>query len=96
MPLVNGFEILEQLRSIEAYHKIPIVIHSSNYDKRTLDCAFELGANYYTVKPCSYKVAISTLKHIIGRDWKTFKPERCDFLYDFESCKPHVITTVTS
>lgn len=57
MPRVSGFEFLEWLRSQAPEHLrvIPVVVMSSSFLKEDIDCAYELGANSYLVKPVNWE-----------------------------------------
>ena len=53
MPLMDGFEVLEQLRADVAFREIPLLIFSnSNYDGDATRAA-RLGADGYWLKPNS-------------------------------------------
>ena len=54
MPKINGFEVLERLKSDEKTKHIPIIIYSSSVQKSDVARAYKLGANSYVSKPPSY------------------------------------------
>ncbi len=62
MPLFDGFELLQYIRSQEATAKIPFVILSARSDVNDLRKAFALGANDYLVKPFE----VDELMNLIG------------------------------
>ena len=51
MPLMNGFEVLKQLRSRIAYAAIPIVILTTSEAESDRRLARDLGANSFITKP---------------------------------------------
>ena len=51
MPLMNGFEVLKQLRSHFAYASIPIVILTTSEAESDRRRARDLGANSFITKP---------------------------------------------
>ena len=51
MPLMNGFEVLKQLRSRVAYAAIPIVILTTSEAESDRRLAHDLGANSFITKP---------------------------------------------
>ena len=53
MPRVTGFELLEWLKSHEAFGRIPAVVISSSNAQEDIDRAYDLGANVYLIKPVS-------------------------------------------
>ena len=51
MPGMDGFGVLERLRSDPATHELPVMILSSREDVDGKAKGFELGANDYLTKP---------------------------------------------
>jgi CheY-like chemotaxis protein len=51
MPRMNGFEVLQWLKSNENYRLIPVVMVSSSQLQADIDRAYALGASVYLVKP---------------------------------------------
>jgi CheY-like chemotaxis protein len=54
MPLVNGIEVLEQIRSRGKNQCTPTVIISTSNSERYIAKAYQKGANSYITKPNSY------------------------------------------
>jgi CheY-like chemotaxis protein len=64
MPRVDGFEVLERVKSDPALKVIPIVVLTSSRQDRDLTRAYELGANGYVVKALhfeEYKAALGAV-----------------------------------
>jgi two-component system, sensor histidine kinase len=55
MPNMNGFELLQQLRSIDRTRYLPVVILTSREDADTAVKAFEAGATAYAMKPVNWE-----------------------------------------
>ncbi len=55
LPLVNGFEVLEQCRAQERLRRLPIVVLTSSRESQDVQRSFGLGANSYIVKPVDYQ-----------------------------------------
>jgi len=51
MPRMDGFEVLNHLKSDPLLMKIPVIMLTSTDNQREIDRAYELGANGYVVKP---------------------------------------------
>ena len=51
MPLVNGFEVLEWLRTQPGLRRLIVIVFTSSARPEDVNRAFELGANSYLVKP---------------------------------------------
>ncbi|MGO9217539.1 MAG: response regulator [Streptosporangiaceae bacterium] len=54
MPLVNGFEVLRQVRADERLATMPVVIMTSSNEERDIAEAYHLGANSYVTKPVDF------------------------------------------
>lgn len=69
MPLKNGFETLEELRSMASFKGLPVIMltTSSNEDDRQRSLA--LGANQFLTKPLTYE-QLRTLAQELSRDWE--------------------------
>ena len=50
LPVLDGFEVLEQIRADLSINKIPIVVLSVLGEKNKMKKAFELGADDYLIK----------------------------------------------
>ncbi|MGB1033169.1 MAG: response regulator [Flavobacteriales bacterium] len=55
LPKLNGFEVLERLRRMEAFQHLPVSILSSSAVEDDFKHAMSLGANSYLVKPIDFK-----------------------------------------
>lgn len=51
MPFINGFEVLDWMRSQSSLKDIPVIILTSSAEERDRQRAAELGAKGYFVKP---------------------------------------------
>ena len=62
MPVKNGFEALEWIRSQKSFEQLPVVILSSSDDPKDVKRAFELGATKYFVKSPHLRDVIEYLR----------------------------------
>jgi len=53
MPFLDGFELIQRLRSEERFHRLPIVVVSGCQDPQTPERVLRLGANAFFTKPWS-------------------------------------------
>ncbi|MDN3690218.1 response regulator [Cyclobacterium jeungdonense] len=51
MPKINGFEVLEKLRSTSGWELIPVIVFSTSSNTADIKKAIRLGANAYMIKP---------------------------------------------
>jgi len=61
MPIVNGLKVLEQLKAIEKFRKIPVYVISTMRTIERVDTSMKLGANNFYTKPNH----LEGYKHII-------------------------------
>ena len=64
MPLGDGFQLIEQVRSDIRYSQIPIVVISANSDEATPGRVKSLGADAFFSKPYSPMVLRQTLERL--------------------------------
>ncbi len=72
MPIMNGFEFLEKVKSSATYKKIPIIIFSSSNNQSDIIFSYDLQVAGYFVKPFNpddYKKVIEK----INRYWEECK-----------------------
>lgn len=55
LPEVDGFRILEKLKSDEILKAIPVIVLTTTDNPREVDRAYELGCNVYITKPVEYE-----------------------------------------
>ena len=68
LPKVNGFEVLQRLKSNNTTKKIPVIIFTSSNERQDLELAYQLGANSYLVKPDKYQ-KLKELVQYLGKYW---------------------------
>jgi two-component system response regulator len=68
LPLIDGFEVLRQLRANEATRFLPVVILSSSREERDLIACYELGANSYIQKSLDFSRFTESVRQI-GQYW---------------------------
>jgi CheY-like chemotaxis protein len=55
LPVLDGYQVLERLKSDERTRRIPVIILTSTEDAREVERCYELGCNIYVTKPVSYE-----------------------------------------
>ncbi len=63
MPVMDGFELCQEIRSRKEFHGIPIVVMSTHSDASYLIKAINMGADDYITKPVEPKL----LEKVIAR-----------------------------
>jgi CheY-like chemotaxis protein len=71
MPILSGFETLQQIREDVKFKDIPVIaIYSTSATEDGVKNTFGLGANAYVVKPIAFSDLKKLLKKVIETDWK--------------------------
>ena len=82
MPVKDGFECLQLLRTERKYDEVPIIIYSTSVNKNDIDKAYKHGANYFVVKPNSLDEISAMLKKLysLGKQTLLNIPPREEFV----------------
>jgi two-component system phosphate regulon response regulator PhoB len=67
IPMLNGFEVLAQLKADPATQQIPILMLTARGHERDVVAGLEGGAEDYIVKPFSFPELISRVSAILAR-----------------------------
>ncbi len=83
MPLKNGRECLQEIKSDEILKNIPVIIFSTSKSEEQVDLAFNLGANLYITKPNSISKLEKIFTDIFKLECKDYmpQPERGKFYF---------------
>ena len=68
LPLVDGIEVLRQIRSDPRTRLIPVVMLTSSSEERDIVETYQLGVNSYIVKPVDFEQFSEVAKHL-GYYW---------------------------
>ena len=69
MPLKDGFQVLREMKSHQAFHSIPIIVLTSSQNKSDEIRCLELGCSLYFTKPYSlvdYDTIASAVKRFVA------------------------------
>jgi CheY-like chemotaxis protein len=81
MPLVNGFECLKIIRNNTVLQQIPVIILSTSSGTMDIDKCYQMGANYYIVKPFSHKDLATIINRLLQKELKkNIQPAKNEFL----------------
>lgn len=79
MPIMDGLDCLEQIRSQSSLRDIPVIILTTSASPITVERAYKLGANMFVVKPTDYNELKDMLCKVIMMDWANAAPY--EFVY---------------
>jgi len=64
MPVIDGFEVLRQVKSAPVLRRIPVVILTSSREEGDRAMTYDTGANSYLVKPISLDGMLEIVRKI--------------------------------
>ena len=65
MPQMNGFEVLQYIKSIPGLDEIPVLVVSACSDQDSIDKAINMGASGYFVKPLIIEDLLAKVDHML-------------------------------
>jgi CheY-like chemotaxis protein len=71
LPKIDGFEVLQQIKSADDLLEIPVVVLSTSNAESDIARAYQLHANSYLVKPDDYDAFVQLMDEL-GRYWLTW------------------------
>lgn len=81
MPGRNGFDCLKEIRSEGRHFKdVKVVMLSTSRSQSNIDLSYELGADFYAVKPSTFQGLKRLLEKIFEIDWSSFTKKQHEFL----------------
>jgi CheY-like chemotaxis protein len=69
MPLKNGIECLEEIRSDEKLKDLPVVIFSTSAHPGTINQMYDIGAHLYVRKPNDFRTLRKAIQEVLKKDW---------------------------
>ncbi len=67
MPILNGYEVLEQIRQDKALSNVPFLFLTSMIDRRSTRKGMTLGADDYLEKPCTKNELLEAIAVRLGK-----------------------------
>lgn len=64
MPVIDGHEVLKQIKQFPKLKRIPVVVLSSSKEEGDRALTYDNGANSYLVKPVSFDGFLDVVHHI--------------------------------
>jgi len=64
LPLVDGLEVLKQIKSDENLKMIPVVVLTSSREERDMVASYKLGVNAYVVKPVDFHEFVNAIREL--------------------------------
>ena len=64
MPKVNGFDVLEFMRHKRDFSQIHVIVFSSSNSEKDVRRAYELGCDFYVMKPTTFDQLIELVRAI--------------------------------
>jgi DNA-binding response OmpR family regulator len=64
LPLVDGLEVLRQVKGDEKLKMIPVVVLTSSREESDMVSSYKLGVNAYVVKPVDFHEFVNAIKEL--------------------------------
>ena len=64
MPLVDGVQVLRQIKEDAELSKVPVTMIRTTDDSREVEECFRLGCNNYIAKPVDYVKFVEAIKQL--------------------------------
>ena len=64
LPLVDGLEVLKQIKSDEKLRMIPVVVLTSSKEETDMVASYKLGVNAYVVKPVDFHEFVNAIREL--------------------------------
>lgn len=82
MPVLNGLEALERLKTMPSLRATPIIVYSTSKNDTDILKAYKNGASSYLVKPLDIGSLEVLIAKVLSLDWKHYpkQKELCDFV----------------
>lgn len=71
MPVMDGHDCLNQIRSNKAFDNIKVIIFSTSYNPEVAKVLKDDGANYYIQKPSDYLTLRNTINNALSVIYET-------------------------
>lgn len=68
LPKMDGFEVLQRIRSDSRTRRLPVVILTTSNEERDLRLGYDLGTNSYVRKPVEFDEFLNAINHL-GLYW---------------------------
>ena len=82
MPLKSGFECLSEIKMIDKFKKLPVIIFSTSLSMDVVELLYQKGAHYYIRKPGEYgklkKIILEAITQISHNQF--IQPSRDEFI----------------
>lgn len=68
LPIIDGLEVLRQIRETDLTRRLPVVVLTSSQEEHDLAQSYDLGVNSYIRKPVNFTQFVDAVKHL-GLYW---------------------------
>lgn len=68
LPVIDGLEVLRQIRGTDLTRRLPVVVLTSSQEEHDLAQSYDLGVNSYIRKPVNFTQFVDSVKHL-GLYW---------------------------
>lgn len=88
MPIKNGLEVLQEIKTDTSLRTIPVIILSTSEDQQDIYQSYALGANSFITKPVTF-VGLVEIMETIGKYWFEIAQLPLELLGERNEAKPN-------
>ena len=81
MPVKDGFEVLREIRALESFAPVPIIVLSTTNNENTVQKCFDLGASLYITKSPALSDLKKSIEFVLSIDWENHTTTAQNFVY---------------
>lgn len=63
MPKKNGFDVLKEIKSLDRFKLVPIIMLTVSNDHKDIDKCYEMGADSFITKSCDFNTYAESIKN---------------------------------
>lgn len=92
MPVMDGYKLLEILKSTPSYHTIPVVMLTARADEQDRLRALRIGVDDYILKPFEEDVLLTSIDHLIQSHLVKMNWSKDEIRSSSEKQKPYALS----
>jgi len=87
MPIMDGHEMIEELRQDELFQNIPIIVSSASVFETDRQKSLDAGANEFLPKPIQSDILLNSIQKLLGLEWIYEVPNESNQIHDINPLK---------
>ncbi len=84
MPRKNGTQCLREIRNLEEFKNLPVVVLSTSNSEDVINAVYQSGANLYVEKPSDMQSWKNAIAKVLSLDWNIHRPHAIKESFNFK------------